>query len=101
MILNRSVLRCIVFAMAAPALCAFGAASSQAQPPIVQPGAPGEVSREISAEAAADLAGIRYSGADVMFLQGINTKEKRLAVFLELLELLIAENGNRCKIINT
>ena len=38
---------------------------------------------------------------NVMFLQGINTKEKRPAVFLELLELLIAENGNRCKIINT
>ena len=38
---------------------------------------------------------------NVMFLQGINTKEKKQVVFLELLEHLIAENGNTCKIINT
>ena len=86
MILNRSLLRCVAFAMAALALCVVGAASSQAQPPIVQPGAPGEVSREISAEAAADLAGIRYSGADVMFLQGMISHHAQALEMTELLE---------------
>ena len=43
----------------------------RAQPPIVQPGAPGEPSREISAAAAADLAGIRFTDGDVKFMQGM------------------------------
>jgi uncharacterized protein (DUF305 family) len=40
-----------------------------AQAPIVQPGAPGEPSRQISAEDAVALATIRYSAADVRFMQ--------------------------------
>jgi hypothetical protein len=44
---------------------------SQAQVPIIQPGLPGQPGRIISAEEAADLAGIQYSAGDVMFLQGM------------------------------
>jgi len=44
---------------------------SLAQVPIIQPGAPGQPGRIISAEEAADLAGIQYSAGDVMFLQGM------------------------------
>jgi len=47
------------------------ASATQAQPPIVQPGAPGQPSRTISAADASDLAGIRYSEADVRFMQGM------------------------------
>ena len=47
------------------------ATDSQAQPPIVQPGAPGEPSRSISPEEASDLAGIRFTDADVKFMQGM------------------------------
>ncbi len=36
--------------------------------PIIQPGKPGEDSREISAEEAIQLAGVRYSAADVQFM---------------------------------
>ena len=43
----------------------------QAQAPIVQPGAPGEPSREITAAEASDLAGIRFTEADVRFMQGM------------------------------
>ncbi len=39
-----------------------------AQPPIVQPGAPGQPSRTISAEEAVALAGLRHSAADVRFM---------------------------------
>ncbi len=42
-----------------------------AQVPIIQPGAPGQPSRQISAEEASDLASIEYSDADVKFMQGM------------------------------
>ena len=53
----------------AVALCAV--TESLAQVPIIQPGAPGEPSRQISAEEASDLASIRFTAADVMFMQGM------------------------------
>jgi uncharacterized protein (DUF305 family) len=45
--------------------------STLAQVPIIQPGAPGEPSRVISAEEASDLANIQYSLGDIQFLQGM------------------------------
>src|SRR5712691_6381055 len=40
-------------------------------PPIIQPGAPGEASRVISAERAADLSQVQFIGADIKFMQGM------------------------------
>ncbi|MEN1726976.1 MAG: DUF305 domain-containing protein [Pseudomonadota bacterium] len=40
-----------------------------AQSPIVQPGAPGQPSREISSEEAIELAALRYTAADVKFMR--------------------------------
>jgi uncharacterized protein (DUF305 family) len=45
--------------------------SALAQVPIIQPGAPGQPSRVISAEEASDLANIQYSLGDIQFLQGM------------------------------
>ncbi len=42
-----------------------------ASPPIIQPGAPGEASRVISAEKAADLSQVQFIGADIKFMQGM------------------------------
>ena len=42
-----------------------------AQPPIIQPGPPGQPSRLITAEAASNLASIQFSDADVKFMQGM------------------------------
>ncbi len=42
-----------------------------AQVPIIQPGPPGEPSRQISAEEASDLAGLKFSNADVHFMRGM------------------------------
>ena len=53
------------------AFMSLGATASQAQAPIVQPGPPGEPSRLISAAEASDLAGIRFTDADVKFMQGM------------------------------
>jgi len=46
-------------------------ASKVDSPPIVQPGAPGQPSRTISAEKAADLSQVEYIGADIKFMQGM------------------------------
>jgi uncharacterized protein (DUF305 family) len=40
-------------------------------PPIVQPGAPGESTRVISAEKAVDLSKVQHTPADVKFMQGM------------------------------
>lgn len=41
------------------------------QPPIVQPGAPGEPSRVITPDQASDLSQVQYTGADIKFMQGM------------------------------
>ncbi len=51
-------------------LCGLISVAS-AQVPIIQPGAPGQPGRVISAEEASDLATIQYSLGDIMFLQGM------------------------------
>jgi uncharacterized protein (DUF305 family) len=40
-------------------------------PPIIQPGAPGEASRVISADKASDLSQVQFIGADIKFMQGM------------------------------
>ena len=45
--------------------------SSAASAVIVQPGAPGESSRVVSAAAAADLSKVQFTPADVRFMQGM------------------------------
>jgi uncharacterized protein (DUF305 family) len=46
-------------------------AVGDAGPPILQPGAPGEATRVISAAEAVDLSKIGYTAADVRFMQGM------------------------------
>ena len=48
------------------------ASRAAAQPPrIIQPGAPGEASREISVAEATDTSGVHHRPADVRFMQGM------------------------------
>lgn len=58
-------------ALLAILLTLFMVMESLAQVPIIQPGAPGQPSRQITAEQASDLAGIQYSEGDVLFMQGM------------------------------
>ena len=67
------------------------AAVSQAQPPIIQPGAPGEPSREISAEDASNLTAIDYTDGDIRFVQGMISHH---AQALEMTRLLEARTDN-------
>jgi uncharacterized protein (DUF305 family) len=55
-------------------VCVGGAcrtAPARSEPPIVQPGAPGESSRVISADRAVDLSRVQYTAADVRFMQNM------------------------------
>lgn len=56
-------------------LCAAGAACRSAagggEPAIIQPGAPGQANRTISAEAATDLSKVQATAADIKFMQGM------------------------------
>lgn len=58
----------ILVAVTAGAACRTGAAAG---PQIVQPGAPGQASRVISPEEAARASAVRFSQADVRFMQGM------------------------------
>ncbi len=72
------------------ALLSLGALESRAQPPIVQPGAPGQPSRVVSAAEASNLAGIRFTDADVKFMQGMISHH---AQALEMTALLDTRTG--------
>ena len=56
-----------VFAVASAAC----GTSRGAAPPIVQPGAPGQESKVISAEKASDFSRVQFTAADVRFMQGM------------------------------
>ncbi|HSF17347.1 MAG TPA: DUF305 domain-containing protein [Vicinamibacteria bacterium] len=75
------------------ALSLIGAVEGQAQeqPPIVQPGAPGAASRNISAEEASNLAGLQYSAADVRFMQGMISHH---AQAIEMVALLVSRSDS-------
>jgi uncharacterized protein (DUF305 family) len=57
--------------LSAAAGTSCGAGRAESKPPIVQPGAPGQTSRVIPAEQAADLSKVRYTQADAEFMQGM------------------------------
>ena len=64
----------LTFALLALLLAAAGAcrtAQVDGSPQIVQPGAPGQASRVISAEKATDLSRVQFTSADVRFMQGM------------------------------
>jgi uncharacterized protein (DUF305 family) len=51
---------------------AVGPVAADAQPPrLVQPGAPGQPTREITPGEATDPSGVRHTAADVRFMQGM------------------------------
>jgi uncharacterized protein (DUF305 family) len=63
-------LRTLVLLLAAAAASCH-TATVDSRPPIVQPGAPGQASRTISADKAVDLSHVQYTAADVRFMQGM------------------------------
>ncbi len=64
----------------------LAAASAAQDAPIVQPGAPGEAARTISAKEAARLADTRFSPADVAFMQAMVHHHHQALVMAEFAE---------------
>lgn len=84
-----------VAAAAATCLCLAGCKSAapaqrttpRADPaPIIQPGAPGQASREIDATRAVDLSKVQYTSADVEFMQGMIGHHAQAVEMVELLK---------------
>ncbi|MEM8767591.1 MAG: DUF305 domain-containing protein [Pseudomonadota bacterium] len=68
----------------------------QAAPPIVQPGAPGEPPRELSADQAVEIADTGYSAADVRFMQDMIPHHHQA---IEMADL-VADRTNRQELID-
>ncbi|MDP6535315.1 MAG: DUF305 domain-containing protein [Gammaproteobacteria bacterium] len=70
----------------AASVALFAIGQSLAQVPIIQPGAPGQPGRIISAEQASDLAAIQYAAGDIQFLQGMISHHAQAMEMAELVE---------------
>ena len=81
----------LIFSALALGLVAIG----HAAPPIIQPGAPGEPSRQITAEQAVDLARVRYSAADVRFMSDMIPHHQQA---LDMSELVADRTGRNALI---
>jgi uncharacterized protein (DUF305 family) len=69
-LVNRQTLTLLTFLLAAAGV-ACRTAQVDGSPQIVQPGAPGQTSRVISAEIATDLSRVQFTAPDVRFMQGM------------------------------
>lgn len=80
------LLTSIVLALAGVAPQAQPAQQKPEPAPIVQPGAPGQPGREITAAEARDLSKIRATQADVTFMQGMIHHHAQAVEMVELLK---------------
>jgi uncharacterized protein (DUF305 family) len=69
-----------------PAATGSDAGGTNGAVPIVQPGAPGEPSHVISAEKATDLSKVRFTPADVKFMQGMIGHHAQAVEMVDLLK---------------
>jgi uncharacterized protein (DUF305 family) len=67
------------------------ATTAQANPPLIQPGAPGAENRVVSAANAADLSQVQHTAADVRFMQGMIGHH---AQALEMTALLVTRTAS-------
>ena len=72
------------------------ATAANAQAPIVQPGAPGEAARELTAEEATDIAVTSHSPDDVRFLQDMIPHHNQAVQMAEL----VADRTNRPEVVD-
>jgi len=95
MTLMRNLSRRCFPTVLAGVVLSFLAAAALAQAPIINPGAPGQDSRELGAEAASKLAGTRYTEADVRFMQDMIPHHHQALV----MSALVPERTNRNELI--
>jgi uncharacterized protein (DUF305 family) len=61
----------------------------------VQPGAPGQASRVITADAASDLSQVQFTGADIKFMQGMIGHHSQAVEMTSLLKTRTASDDMR------
>jgi uncharacterized protein (DUF305 family) len=64
-------MRLLAIVLIAAAAASCRTAGAGAGPAIIQPGAPGQASKEVAAEQARDLSKVQFTPADVKFMQGM------------------------------
>ncbi|MDO9520277.1 MAG: DUF305 domain-containing protein [Pseudohongiella sp.] len=72
--------------IAISALTLLAASHVAAQPPIIQPGAPGQASRQISVEEASALAGTSITAADVTFMQDMIMHHNQAVIMTAMID---------------
>lgn len=72
--------------MAISAFTLLAASYAVAQPPIIQPGAPGQSSRQISIEEASALAGTTITDADVTFMQDMIMHHNQAVIMTAMID---------------
>ncbi|HEY7688877.1 MAG TPA: DUF305 domain-containing protein [Dongiaceae bacterium] len=92
-----STIAAILLAAASGAACrsAGGVPASQAAerpPEIIQPGAPGESSRVVTAAQASDLSKVQHTAADVKFMQGMIGHHAQAIEMVDLLNTRTASD---------
>jgi uncharacterized protein (DUF305 family) len=81
----------LILVVTLTSLAACRTANVQSGPPIIQPGAPGQESKVITAEEAVDLSNVQHTEADVQFMQGMIGHH---AQALEMTELLATRTNS-------
>jgi uncharacterized protein (DUF305 family) len=71
------------------------ATAPQANPPLIQPGAPGQASRPVDASQASDLSKVQYTDADVRFMQGMIGHHAQAIEMVELLRTRTSSDDMR------
>ena len=85
----------ILLTVSGGAACRSAAPATIAQPPIIQPGAPGQPSRVIGAVQASDLSQVQYTGADIKFMQGMIGHHAQAVEMVALVPSRTASDGIR------
>lgn len=90
---SRTRLGLALLAVAALGACRSAAHETSPRPapaaapaPIVQPGAPGEPSRVVDAQQAAEMPGVQHAAADVRFMQGMIAHHAQAIVMSRMAE---------------
>jgi uncharacterized protein (DUF305 family) len=79
-------MRRAVLSVAACLAVSCGAANQTRNPPIVQPGSPGEATRDVTAAQAAEAGRPKYTASDVTFMQGMIHHHAQAVEMVELLK---------------
>ena len=77
-------------------LLAIASASMAQDAPIIQPGAPGDAARELSAEEAIEIANTSYSPADALFMQDMIPHHNQAVQ----MAALVADRTNRPELVD-